>query len=328
MPNPTVNDLHVDALLTELSLAFFQKPAHFIAGQVAPTIVVPKKSDKYRIYERGDFNRDEMKKRAPSTESEGSGFRLSDDSFYCDRWAFHKDLDEEEVANDDLAQQTEQAVNEFITTKAMIRREKQFMDSHFVTGVWATDLVGVNAAPGAGQILRWSSANSTPIKDIAEGQATMLEATGFEPNTLVLGYRVWQILKNHADFLDRIEGGATTGTPAQVMLQLLAQLFEVERVLVSKAIMNTADEGQTADHEFIGGKSALLCYVNPNPGPLMPSAAYTFAWNGVPGVNSEGMRISRIPVPLTTSERFEIESYHDQKVVSADLGYFLSGIVA
>ena len=54
MPQPTLNDSHVDAILTNISVAYMQKQENFIAEKVFPNIPVDKKSDKYFVYTKND----------------------------------------------------------------------------------------------------------------------------------------------------------------------------------------------------------------------------------------------------------------------------------
>ncbi len=49
MPQPTREDVHVDAVLTNISIAFIQAAENFIASRVFPIIVVDKQSDKYFV---------------------------------------------------------------------------------------------------------------------------------------------------------------------------------------------------------------------------------------------------------------------------------------
>ena len=67
--NPTPGDVHVNVPLTNISIAYLQNASNFIASRVFPNIPVQKQSDRYYTYDRGEFNRDEMKERAAGTES-------------------------------------------------------------------------------------------------------------------------------------------------------------------------------------------------------------------------------------------------------------------
>jgi hypothetical protein len=180
----------------------------------------------------------------------------------------------------------------------------------------------------AGEFLEERSEDT--VEAFLEDEADILERTGFEANTLVMGYRVWQILRNHPDVIDRIKysGGVGSDRPARVSISALQQLFDIERIMVMMGVENTAKEGDTTSHSFIGGKHALLCHAAPNPGIMTPSAGYTFSWNGYLGAGAEGNRIKRFRMENKTSDRVEIEMAFDQKLVAADLGHFFKTAVA
>jgi hypothetical protein len=61
---------------------------------------------------------------------------------------------------------------------------------------------------------------------------------------------------------------------------------------------------------------------------MTPSAGYTFAWNGYMGAAGAGQRVSRFRMDHLRSDRIELEMSFDQKLVSADLGFFWDAIVA
>jgi hypothetical protein len=119
---------------------------------------------------------------------------------------------------------------------------------------------------------------------------------------------------------------------------LLAASFDVDRVIVSKAVYNTTAEqvlggqggaGTAGTFSFIASKSALLCHAAPAPGIMVPTAGYVFAWSGLTGLNNMGIRIAQIPMPWLGLEtvRTEGEMAFDMQVIGKDLGYFFSAIV-
>lgn len=326
---PTPGDVHVNAPLTNISVAFIQSASDFIASRVFPNIPVSKQSDRYYTYNRGDFNRDEMELRAPGTESAGSGYSLDNTpTYFADRYSVHKDIPDEVRANADAALNPDREATVFVTTKALIKREKLFVNKYFKTGVWGTDLAGVASAPSAGQVLQWSDAASDPIKNVRDAKRTIRQSTGFEPNKLVLGRAVYDALVDHPDVIDRVKYGQTAGAPARGTLQAIATLFEIDEILVMNSIENTAKEGQTAAHSFIGGKHAMLCHSASAPGLMTPTAGYTFSWTGLMGNGIEGNRIRQFRLEREGVDRVEIDMCFDLKVVAPELGYFFNGIVA
>lgn len=324
---PSRSDVHVDKPLTNISIAYMQQASNFVADRIFPVVPVAKQSDKYFTYDRGMFNRDEMQLRAPGTESAGATYTLSTATYSADVWALHKDVADQVRANADSPIQLDREATEFLTAKAMIRKEKNWADAHFVTGVWTTERAGVASGPSGTQFLRWDVATSTPIEDIRGGASAMAELTGFRPNKLVLGRYAYDAILDHPDIVGRVDRGQTTGT-AIVLRQNLAALFEVDEVLVMDAIYNTAVEGATNSHAFIGGKNALLTYAAPSAGIMVPSAGYTFSWTGLLGAGALGTRIKRMRMEHLESDRVEIEMSFDQKLVSPDLGSFFLDCVS
>ncbi len=328
---PSPGDVHVNTPLTNISIAYMQKAENFISQRVFPNIPVSKKSDRYYVYDRGEFNRDEMKERAPGTQSAGGSYKLDNTpTYYARVYAFHKDVPDEVRANSDAVLAPDREATEYCSTKAMIKREKLWASKYFKAGVWATD-----ETPGT----LWDAANSTPIIDVREAKRQMLRDTGYNPNTWVLGKKVYDILLDHPAIIDRVKYGQTGPNPAMAGLSALMALFEIERIFIMQAIENVDPEKADDfvhppaagyfDHQFIGDEeSCLLCYSAPSPGLMTPTAGYTFSWSAMVGAGTEGNRIKRFRMEEIESDRVEIQMAFDQKLVSADLGFFFEDVVS
>jgi len=316
MPQPTQNAVHVDAILTNISVAYMQKQENFIASRVFPIVPVSKQSDKFFTYTKNDWFRDEAQRRADATESAGGGYGLSTDTYQADVYAFHKDIGDQTRANADAPINVDREATEFVTSRIALKMETQFVSSFFGTGVWGTDSTPSNL---------WSDyTSSDPLNDVETGKRAILATTGFEPNTLVLGYDVFKSLKNHPDLVDRIKY-----TSAQTLTaDLMGSLFDIPRVFVAKAVKATNNEGGTAAYDFTHGKNALLCYSAPSAGLLQPSAGYIMSWTGVSQGLGATIGTSRIRMDQFKADRVEAEVAFDMKVIGSDLGYFFSSVVA
>jgi hypothetical protein len=325
MPQPSINDVHIDAILTNISVAYLQKQDNFIADKVFPVIPVDKKSNKYFVYTKNDWFRDEAQRRADATESAGSGFSLTTATYNTDVFAFHKDVGDQTVANSDAPLNPLREAAEFVTQRLLLRRELQFVTDFFTTGVWGSDVTGVSGSPSTGQTRQWSDyTNSDPINDIEAAKSQILSTTGIEANTLVLGYEVFRQLKNHPDLVDRIKYTSSQ----TITTDMLAAMFDIPRVMVAKAVKATNNEGATGAYGFAYGKGALLCNVATNPGVLTPSAGYQFSWTGVSGGLGANIGTSSFRMESLKATRVEAEMAFDNKVVASDLGYFWTTIVA
>lgn len=328
MPLPTASDVHVNRPLTNFSVAFMQDADNFIADKVFPILPVQKQSDAYFSYDQAYWNKDEMKERAPSTESAGGGYTVNpNNTYYCAVQAFHKDIDDQIRSNADAPLNLDQEATKYVTLKALIKREKLFAAAFMAGSIWTRDYDGVAASPTTNQVLQWNDASSTPIEDVWDAKQDVLERTGFEPNVLCIGYPVYKTLVNHPNFVDRVKYGTASGI-AMIDTSELAQLFKVERVVVARSIENTAVEGATAVHSFINSKKALLVYAPPSPGLMTPAGGYIFSWTGYLGAGPAGQRIKRFRMDQISSDRIEIEIAFNMKLISADLGAFWDSIVA
>jgi len=326
MPNPTYANIHVDGPLTNISVAYIQETSAFVADKVFPIIPVKKQSDRYFVYLKEDWFRDEAVERVPDTESAGGGYEIDNTpSYFAKIYAYHKTVTEADRANSDDPLRPDEDASQFVTQKLLLRREVDFVSRFFATGLWTTEYTGAAATSGTDKKY-WSSSGSAPITDIGRAKLAVANVTGFMPNILLLGAEVFFELCNHADVLDRIK---YTQGPAIATETLLAQLFGLSKVVVGNAVKNASAKGATEDTDFILGKNALLCYAAPSPGIKQPSAGYIFAWTGLEGAGAYGNRIYKIPTPLNGlgTERVEGEMAFDCELVSADLGVFFNGIV-
>jgi hypothetical protein len=332
MPLLTPSSVHIDAPLSNLTLAYAQSQDNFIADKVFPTVGVDKQSDYYYTYDRDNMNRSgDVKKLAPRTEVERIGMSISNTTYTADVYGLGMDFDEQTLANEDTALDIRSAGAQTLVNRLLIHREKQFA-SNFFADVWGSSLVGA-ASPTGSEILQWNDASSTPIQDVTSASRTIqLKSGGFRPNTMVVGREVYDELVNNPAILARLNGGATVTNTALVTKAKLAEIFEVENFYVMEAVENTAADGATESNSFIGGKAALLCYTPSSAGLMTPAAGLTFAWNNMPGVNNLGITVESFSDEALRrqqiAEMIQVKMAYDMKVVGADLGLYFSTVVA
>jgi hypothetical protein len=345
MPNPTYGEFHSDKTLTDMSVAIMGDERGFVADLFAPAVPVLESSGNYVVFNDGDFNRDEMAPRAPSTESEGSGYSLSRDPYSIVRYAVHKDTDYVDAAQADEVLDPEGESNLFVTRKALIKREVLFNAavlgqtapggagfSYLAKGVASSPTADASFDPTDtgntnNKVLQWSDPSSKPLHDLSRGRI-FLAQSGLRANTGLCTLDVFEALARHPDILDLLAGGATVGNPAIATEELLAKILHVDRLLVMSGIKNAAAKGQAKDNQFIASGIMLLAHVAPNPGKFTPSAVYTMTLRnpGVDGLSAKGTRLQRLELPTQTSFRVEIEQYVAPKIVAPSLGYLFSGL--
>lgn len=361
MAQPTLSDVHVNAILTNMSNMYSQDDKNFIARDVFPLIPVPKLSDRYFTYSRADFNRNQMRKRALSSMVATSGYRVDNQpSYLCDVWALGRPIDDQLRGNADSPLNLDLEATRFLTNAALINREYSWFSTFFTTGVWTNQWAGGAGASGAYPVtppttpattsytfLKWSDPSSTPIQDMRHLKTITQLTCLYRPNKAVISRFVLDTLLDHPDFVARILYGQKDGkSPATVVLQAIAEIFELDRVHVADAIYNTAgefagpDSGATyatatynagvnagENNQFFAGNNMWIGYTPAAPGIMTPGCGYTFAWTGYFGATAAGERVSSYYFQPTRSTNVEIESAYAQKLVSADMGAFLSNCI-
>jgi hypothetical protein len=332
MPNPAQSDLHINQPLTNVSIAWIQNANKFIATKVFPKVPVQKQSDLYWKYSKKAWRSTDVRRRAPGTESPGVGWKYDTDSYFAHVYAVHKDVDDQVRANADSNFRIDSDATKFVTNQLLLKRDLDWSDSFFKWGIWSQQKTGVSGTPSTNEFKQWNDDASTPIEDVANYFIDFEELTGETPNVCVMGAKVLKDLKNHPDIIDRIKytqkGIVTT--------DLIAQLFEVDRIVVPRAtkaigaeINDAEDEDAAATYSFIHDPKAILfAHTTSSPALMTPTAGYTFTWNGYTAGNAEGIRISNFRMEHIKSDRVEGEMTYDMKVVAPDLGLFLRTVVA
>jgi hypothetical protein len=307
---------HIDTWLTNFSVQFRQDAKNFVAGFAATPVPVQKESDKYAIYPRGYFWRDEAEVRPLGGRPVQVSYKVETGQYLCEEWALEHTIDDRQRANADSIFTLDETGTRLLEGKQMIREDRMWATTFFQTGVWTHDY------QGGQHFTPFNDASSTPIETIDEYKTAMAQSTGFMPNTIVMGANVHNALRSNADIVDRIKY-TQRGIAS---LDVLASLFEVDRVMTARSVYNAAAEGATDDFEFIVDPNAMwIGYIEPTPSMDAPTAIARFGWTGLfPGqTNQSGGVIMRGRDDRATSDWIQSRNAYDYKLVSADLGIFL-----
>ena len=315
--NPTANSLHVDSLLTNMSIGY--KNLSYIADEAFPIVPVMKQSDIIPQFDQSHWFRDLAVVRAPGTKSQRAGWKVTtDDTYYCKRFSFGAEI------ADDIRNNTDQPFNldreaEFVSDKMALKREAAFATDFFTSSVWGTDKTGGT------DFNKWSSyGDSTPLVDITGWQDDVEALIATEPKCLIIGKQVWVQLKWHPSVIDSIKYTQTgVASPG-----LFASLADLDKLLIGRAIKTTTNMGvaeSSVSYSRIWGKSTLLLYVPPSASLMKPAAGYTFVWNVVPGALQYMKRMRDEESEL---DIIEGNSYFDQKSIVTAAGLYSGSTVA
>jgi len=320
--NPAAGDIHVKQPLTNFSQKWMQDTNDYVSLRAFPNNPVAKESDLYYEFSKADFFRDQARERADGTESAGGSFRTATNPYMCRTYAIHKDITDRQRTNADSQIQLERSASQFVAQQLMIRRERKFADTFMTGSAWTTNNTSAT----------WGADNSEPIDEIDAAKSSVKLLTGMMPNKAIIARDLFNRLKNHPDVLSRIDGGATTSVPALVMRQKLAELLELDQLLVMDAVYNSkaevAGDMNDATMAYMAAGDMLLYYAPNAPSLDTPTAGQQFSWTGLLGNTPEGMRTKRFRMEHLESDRIEGQMAFDYKVTAADLGYYFTDAIA
>jgi len=316
MPQSTGRDLHIDALLSQMAIGYFQDTG--IAGLIAPNVPVGKQGDMYTVFSRADALRTEDTKRSPDTEANKVTRTISSDTYFAQNYALKYAVTIEDRANADPVFRQNLINNgaEYILDKLMLDWEVRL-----ATLAQATASVGSSAGVGS----EWdAAASSDPIGDMETAMDNVQDLTGLRPNRVVMGLDAWRSLKRNGSVRDLIFGSSAAGPQRNVTKSQIAAALEVEQVLVGAAYRNTANETQAETLSKVWGDHVTCYYAPSAPSRDKPSWMYSFRWAG-DGLPSMG--VERHPFDTRRkSEEVEVGYYQAEKITGAEYAFTLISV--
>lgn len=308
----TSHDLHIDQLLTNMAIGY--RPEGFIADMIFPTVQVGKQSDLYSIFSRADALRRQDTKRAPGTRAKQIHRDVSSDSYFANNYALSMALVLEDKANMDpifvsqLANKRAQYILDHLLLDWEVRVASQ---------VTSTSNVGSSSSVGSA----WNGAGD-PLGDVNQAIDNVYDSTGKAPNRVTFGLPAWRAFRRDATVRNLIFGVDNGGMyPSR---QQVADLLEVEHVLVGGGFRNTGEEGVAESLTNIWNDNCLVSYAPNNPDVEVPSFGYNFRWSA-PGLPE--MVVERHPYDSRTkSEDIEAGYYQDEKITGSDYAFLITGV--
>lgn len=330
MPLPTSRDVHVPGLLNDFAIEHGQDLSVDFAADAAATLIsVDKQSDKYIVWDIGDIYRSVMALRTPGTKSEQGGIRIdTSNQYFADVYAMNSLITDEDKANADSVVMLEDAKVRWLMGQVKLKRDKLYADKVFKTGAWTsnTEQAGVSGSPGANQFKQFNDSASVPIKIITDQMLSIQSATGRMPNVGVCNPTVARNLIDHADFVARNTSSGMI--PARVSIADVAAVLELDRIIVGRAVENTAAEGATDAITNVFGKHFLLLSLTPAMSKDEPTAVGGFVWKRFEGATSTGAAIRSWYEEDIQSTRYEVQDAYVPKITANELGVMLLDCVA
>ena len=312
------SDVHVDRPLSNYAVEY--RNEKLIADQVAPFVPVNNKSQSYLIYTKADKFSLPDDIRGPKSEANQVTWGSSTGTYACIDRALKDFISDAIAANADPGVNPTERTTGFLTDLLLLGFENRVASLVTTAGNYG----GSYKTTLAGTTQFSDYAGSDPIGVIDTGKA----ACFLEPNTIIMGKDVYDKLKRHPQLLDHVKGGATKTNIAMVQQAAMAEIFEVDRILVGKAKYNSAKKGQTATFANLWGKFVVLAYIDTDVTLDNLTAFKTFRWTQES--TSAGFKVRRYRDEKRGGggQEIEVEMSVDEKAICTDLAYLIIDAVA
>jgi hypothetical protein len=335
------SNIHVDQIVTNQAMEFFQNDEQFLAVRDVPVILVDQPSGILSVLDRDDLNRDEVQARGRTSQAEKAGFGFKDVLYKTDERSIEYDLNAALQAGASAGRDPSKIIPLALAFKAKLHTETRLVTDVFSSAKWFRTVTGgvadgANAADSSAQIRKqWSDSTSDPIAALRYEIDIFLLLTGMLPTSLRLGRQLFTQIAANSNVRAQVAvmvGGISataTFTPPATTAQL-SQLLGL-RVSVSSAVRNTADKGMPATNSFIvPSKDGLLSFDSPQQytDGKVPTG---FARVVFQGLAADGFQVRSFPRPeigAGGSMASVLDLYNGYVIVDNKLGTYFSGMAA
>ncbi|WNJ89164.1 capsid protein [Bosea sp. 685] len=161
--------------------------------------------------------------------------------------------------------------------------------------------------------------NSDPINVI---NGALDSTFVMRPNKMVIGQLAWTKVRSHPHIVNAVKGGNLN--KGNATREQVAELFELQEIIVGSSFVNTARKGQTAAMSRVWGKHISLIYQNSVAGP---DAGMTFGYTAQYGNRLAG-RIPDSNIGLQGGAAIRVGERVREIVSAPSVAYFIQNAVA
>lgn len=203
--------------------------------------------------------------------------------------------------------------SQYVIDKIGLKIERLVASALATTGNWTTTV-----AIAAGS--EWDTAGGgNPIGAIDTAKITVKGLIGIKPNRLVITERTAWALRVNPVLRDYVKYSGAA--PTVLSMQILQELFDIEKIIVADGMYNTAAKDLTASLSPILTDTAWIGYCPPSPAIMVPAAGYVFEKSGEQPIRTYQEPKNRRNV-IDAVKHWAIE------VTAADAGYTITNCLS
>lgn len=313
MSKITVRDVHVDQVLTNMSIGYH--PHGMVAENIIKPVKVNKESDKYYVWDRPSAFRThssdgKFSLRADKTEAKEIDFGLSTATYTAEEYALKILISDREKDNADSVLRLRESKLRRLQDILMLEQELRIAALLTTTGNWDSNNYG---APS----VKWDAASSVVIeKNIDTGKEAVRRAIGMEPNTIIIPAAVAKVMKRDATIRDLVK---YTHSDLLVNGDLPQRLFNLN-VVIPGAVYNNSKEGNaTQTYTDVWGDNVVMLYLPPTSQLDSPDSVKIF--------RARDWEVRSWRVEEKRSEAIEVSVIQDEVLASNISGYLLNDVL-
>lgn len=289
-----------------------------IAADVLKPLMVRKPSGEYN-----SITKEEWFKPVKTLVTPGSAFHRSKTRFSQSTYTTQHHGHEEPIAWEDVSVWGGEAADHYALAQdrinGILSRE---LEAEAIAALDATGTFSNSAASAA-----WNVASTGVLVDANVAVSAVRLACGAPPNLMVLPWSRYRGLLANTQILAQLNTFGISDpsvTPTTQNVQKLAQIFGVDRVVVSGLVVNSANEGQSVSLASSWTDTHIGFYRVAQTNDFRePCVGRMFVYNGDGA--SDQVVFDSYDEPQTRSTVLRGRTWYGTKILDADCGYILTG---
>lgn len=332
-----MKDGTTSAVLDDVGIALAQEQRlldRFVAHRVFPFFrVSTKKGDMPRLLARRRVQTVKRHKDGTFNRVETSADQVS---YSCENAGLEERLPDQDRVHFGSVFDAEFQVALGIARDVLRARDIALAAALFTTGTFGS---GYNtAATGT-----WGGGSSDPILDVELAKDKIRQRIGMFPNKALMSAGLWTKASYDPKILAQVKtlrsyAGDLTANRGRIPLQVLADVFGLDEIIVGEEIKDTAAEGQTSSLSDIWASTFFLpFYSTPTPEAMGDiTLGRTFSWDPyleqVASASEESeshpelaLLVDKYREDKTTADIIRAQEHIDMKLLYKDAGHLVTG---
>jgi len=242
----------IDPVLTGIAIAYKNPEVSYIADQVLPRLGAPLTRREFsyiktNVGEGYTVPDTRVGRKARPNEVEFSGTEVEDK---VNDYGLDDPIPQDDINNAPQGFDLRNYSVGMLMNLIMLDREVRVAGTVFAAATYpAANKVTLSGTS------QWSDyTNSNPLTAITAA----LDIPTVRPNVIVLGQAVWTKVRSHPKIVAGVLGN--DGTSGAVRRQQVAELLEVDEILVGQSFINSAKKGQAATMARVWGKHCAMIH--------------------------------------------------------------------